>query len=249
MARCRSPPQEDEATRSGCYIGTRMCRIRDCTATKTRRARFAPEGCVAVSARMRDARVRALARVAAFSEEQLAALLEIVDLVAHRRVSSGTLSVVAGVLQETAWRSAARLGRAEEEDSDGEAERELAARIRSALLEQAVLDSCITAKEVADRLGVSRATIARFAENAVLRLIGPGRGGRYPAWQFEKRRSDRRVRGLTEVLAALEGTPLRKAVWLTTRREVWGGRAASQLLQEGQYLRVVELARADAISV
>jgi len=226
-----------------------MRRIRNCTAAKTRRVRIASEGCATLNARMRDERVSALARVAALSEEQLAALLEIVDLVTRGRVSSGALSALARVLRDTEWRSVARLESAAQEEADGKAESELAARIRLALLEQAVVDSCITAKEAADRLGVSRATITRFAEDAVLRLTGPGRGGRYPAWQFEKRRPDRRVRGLAEVLAALEGTPLRKAVWLTTPREIWGGRVASQLLQEGQYLRVLELARADAVSV
>jgi len=166
-----------------------------------------------------DVRARALARAAGLPEEELEPLLEIIDLVTQRQVSAETLSATARVLHDADWAGPAK--RKPVAPANADAELELASRIRSALFEEAVLAA----------------------------LGGPGRGRRFPAWQFQKGQPDRTVPGLAQILAALEGTPLRKAVWLTTPREVWGHRAASDLLQEGDYGRVLELAQADSIPV
>lgn len=194
-----------------------------------------------------DVRARALARAAGLPEEELEPLLEIIDLVTQRQVSAETLSATARVLHDADWAGPAK--RKPVAPANADAELELASRIRSALFEEAVLASCVTAQEAAARLGVARSTIEKLPEAGVLALGGPGRGRRYPAWQFQKGQPERTVPGLGQVLEALEGTPLRKAVWLSTPREVWDHRAASDLLQEGDYRRVLELAQADSIPV
>jgi len=195
-----------------------------------------------------DTRAQALARAAALPEEELESLLTIIELMTQREISAETLSATARVLQDGEWSEPSRK-RGGTPAQDPEAELELAARIRSALFEEAVLATCVTAQEAAARLGVARSTIEKLPEAGVLALGGPGRGRRYPAWQFQKGQPDRTVPGLAQVLEALEGTPLRKAVWLSTPREVWDNRAASDLLQEGDYQRVLELAQADSIPV
>ena len=196
-----------------------------------------------------DTRARALARAAALPEDELEPLLAIIGLMTQRQISADTLSATARVLQDGEWAEPTKRKGGTPPAEDPEAELELAARIRSALFEEAVLATCVTAQEAAARLGVARSTIEKLPEESVLALGGPGRGRRYPAWQFQKGQPERTVPGFARVLAALEGTPLRKAVWLSTPREVWDNRAASDLLQEGDYRCVLELAQADSIPV
>jgi len=195
-----------------------------------------------------DTLARALTRAAGLSKEELEPLLEIIKLAAQRLVSAETLSATVRVLHEADW-AAPTEKCSGPSASDTDVELELASRIRSALFEEALLATCVTAQQAADWLGVSRSTLERLPKGSVLALEGPGRGRRFPAWQFLKGRPGRTVPGLDQVLAALEGTPLRKSIWLTTPRKAWGNRAASDLLQQGQYLRVLELARTEAISV
>ena len=196
-----------------------------------------------------DSRARALAQAAALSEEQFEPILKLIGLAAHRQVSSGALSATVRVLQGAEWAEPrAQIGAATL-PPDEEVTLDLAARIRAALFEEAILASCVTSQDAAARLGVSRSTIEKLPEESVLALGGPGRGRRYPAWQFQKGEPQRTVPGLEQVLAALDGTPLRKAVWLSTTRALWADRSASDLLQKGEYPLVLEHARATSIAL
>ena len=194
-------------------------------------------------------RVRALARAATLDAREFDALIQFVDAVGRRKVDVSLLRLVVQVLREFSSLEPTPDADPGSRLEPSEVEVALAARLRSTLLEASVLASCLSSGEGAARLGVSPSWVARHAGRDLLALRGRRGAWRLPAWQFVGRTPARPVPGLSEVLATLEGTPLRKAVWLTRPREEWGGRSGAEMLRLGRVRSVLDSAAADAVAL
>jgi hypothetical protein len=73
--------------------------------------------------------------------------------------------------------------------------------------------------------------------------VPDGRSLRFPRWQFDAHTEDGLVPGLRRVLAVMDATPFRKAVWLITSNDRLGGRTPIEVLRDGKTDRVLEEAK------
>lgn len=115
---------------------------------------------------------------------------------------------------------------------------------RSFARRRELLADALTASGVAALLGTSRQTPHdRMTSGTLLAVLDRG-AYRFPRWQFDPNGEDGIVRGLPEVLRALDASPLAKLAWLTRGTPMLDGRTPLVCLKAGQVKRVVALARA-----
>ena len=97
---------------------------------------------------------------------------------------------------------------------------------------------------MAGLLGTTRQTPHdRAGKGKLLAVMDQGRL-RFPAWQFDPDGPDGVVAGLSDVLRALDASPLGKASWLTRPNPYLEGRPPLQALRDGDLARVLDQARA-----
>jgi excisionase family DNA binding protein len=110
-----------------------------------------------------------------------------------------------------------------------------------------LLDDALTAPQAAELLGVSRQTpLNRVKDNTLLAVLDRG-AYRFPAWQFDPQGEDGVLRGLPEVLEALEPQqPFAKLVWLRRPNPTLEDREPVELLRDREIEPVIDAAHAAA---
>jgi hypothetical protein len=108
-----------------------------------------------------------------------------------------------------------------------------------------LLESSLTAVQVAQLLGTSRQTPHDRVSSQTLLAIRDNGKLCFPSWQFDPAGSDGVIEGLPAVLKALEISDYAKLNWLTRVNPYLDGQTPIQTLKAGQKERV--LAEASAI--
>ncbi len=96
-----------------------------------------------------------------------------------------------------------------------------------------LLDSSLTAPQVADLLGTSRQTPHDRVKGGTLLAVLDKGIWKFPIWQFDPEGPDGVIEGLPEVLRALRASPLAKASWLVRPNRYLEGRTPLEALEEG----------------
>lgn len=96
-----------------------------------------------------------------------------------------------------------------------------------------LLDSSLTAPQVADLLGTSRQTPHDRVKGGTLLAVLDKGIWKFPIWQFDPEGPDGVIEGLPEVLRALHASPLAKASWLVRPNRYLEGRTPLEALKEG----------------
>jgi hypothetical protein len=110
----------------------------------------------------------------------------------------------------------------------------------------ALLEGALTAPQVAKLLRASRQTPLNRVRNNTLLGVQVNGVWRFPTWQFDPEGDDGVVRGLPEVLRALEPQdPFAKLVWLRRPNTTLKAEPL-ELLRAGEVERVLDAARAAA---
>ncbi|MBZ0185105.1 MAG: hypothetical protein K8F91_02560 [Candidatus Obscuribacterales bacterium] len=111
-----------------------------------------------------------------------------------------------------------------------------------------LLESTLTASQVAVMMGVSRQTPHDRAKSGHLLGILDNNVLKFPTWQFDPNGPNGVVDGLLEVLAALECSTIAKISWLTNPNEVFDGLKPIEMLKLGQKDEVLYEARAAGVN-
>jgi hypothetical protein len=111
---------------------------------------------------------------------------------------------------------------------------EMATLARSFRRRRELLEGSLTASQVADLLGTTRQTPHDRVKGGTLLAVLDRGVWRFPAWQFDPEGPDGVVEGLSEVLRALEVSPLAKASWLVRHNQYLEGRTPLAALKEGR---------------
>jgi len=106
-----------------------------------------------------------------------------------------------------------------------------------------LLESSLSAAQVAQLLGTSRQTPHDRLKNGTLIAILNKGVWRFPIWQFDPEGPDGVIPGLSEVLAALEVPLLSKLSWLVRPNPFLNGLKPIEALKQGQKERVIVEAR------
>ncbi len=108
-----------------------------------------------------------------------------------------------------------------------------------------LLESSLTAVQVAQLLGTSRQTPHDRVSSRTLLAIRDNGKLCFPSWQFDPAGSDSVIEGLPAILKALEISDYAKLNWLTRINPYLDGQTPIQALKAGQKERV--LAEASAV--
>jgi hypothetical protein len=108
-----------------------------------------------------------------------------------------------------------------------------------------LLETTLTAPQVAELLGTSRQTPHDRVSSQTLLAIRDNGKLCFPSWQFDPEGSDGVIEGLPAVLKALEISDYAKLNWLTRVNPYLDGQTPIQALKAGQKERV--LAEASAV--
>jgi hypothetical protein len=146
------------------------------------------------------------------------------------RVALETLSSYVSATRETGAGELARL--------------QSANQIRLNTLRALVLDDTLSSDEVRRYVNRSRPVVNKMARQGQLLAIPNGRALRFPRWQFDPASETGLLPHLSEVLAAMDASPFRKAVWFVTENPRLRRRRPLDLLRAGKVQPVVNEARA-----
>ncbi|MEO7715598.1 MAG: hypothetical protein ABIY70_05315 [Capsulimonas sp.] len=121
---------------------------------------------------------------------------------------------------------------------------ELAVSRKAFARRQELLAGALSATQVAKLLGTTRQTPHdRAGKGALLAVMDNGQL-RFPLWQFDSDGPNGVVRGLPDVLRALDVSPLARASWMTLPNPYLEHRTPLQAIKEGDVERVIDQARA-----
>jgi hypothetical protein len=118
----------------------------------------------------------------------------------------------------------------------------IGALAESFALRRQLLADTLTSSDVARILGTTRQTPIDRLQNGTLLALRDGGTWHFPVWQFDPMGPDGIVRGLAEVLAALDTNPFIKARWLQMPHAELNGQTPLDALRTGQAGRVIPLA-------
>ncbi len=118
---------------------------------------------------------------------------------------------------------------------------EMADLVRSFRRRGELLEGSLTASQVAELLGTSRQTPHDRVKSGTLLAVVDRGAWRFPAWQFDPEGPDGVIKGLPEVLRALNASPLAKASWFVRPNQYLVGRTPLEALKNGEmeYVRSV----------
>lgn len=106
-----------------------------------------------------------------------------------------------------------------------------------------LLQSSLTASEVANLLGTTRQTPHdRFNKKSLLAVKDNG-VWKFPLWQFDPAGADGVIEGLPEVLKVLEGSEFTKLNWLTSPSPYLNNLTPVEALKQGQKNKVIKEAK------
>lgn len=108
---------------------------------------------------------------------------------------------------------------------------------------RALLEGALTTAQVARLLGTSRQTPHDRVDAGTLLAVLDRGGLRFPAWQFDSDSDNGVVKGLAEVVRALDVSPVAKVSWMTLEQSGLDGATPLHALRAGEIQRVVALAR------
>ena len=115
---------------------------------------------------------------------------------------------------------------------------------RSFARRRELLADALTTSQVAQLLGTTRQTPHDRVESGTLLAVMDRGALRFPMWQFDPDGEGGVVRGLQDVIRALDVSPMAKVSWLTCPNPMLDGATPLALLKSGEVERVVRLARA-----
>ncbi len=121
---------------------------------------------------------------------------------------------------------------------------EIEAQLRAFRFRRELLADALTAPQVAELLGTSRQTPHDRARNGGLLAVLDRGQLRFPRWQFDPAGPDGVVPGLSEVIRALDVSPLAKVSWLTRPNPYLEDRTPIEALTDGDRVRALDAARA-----